>query len=97
MAKEQAKAKKAKVKAPTALKRDLQSEKNRLRNKAFRSRVSSAIKLCIDKTCAQDKLPENLSAVYSLMDKGVKKGVFKKNKANRLKSRLTKRVSAAKA
>lgn len=84
------KAKKGKVKAPSALKRDLQSEKNRLRNKAFRSRVSSAIKLCVDKSGTQ----ENLNAVYSLMDKGVKKGIFKKNKANRLKSRLTKKVSA---
>lgn len=87
------KAKKAKVKTPTAIKRDLQSEKSRLRNKAFRSKVSTAIKLCREAGSAEIK--ESLSAVYSLMDKGVKKGVFKQNKANRFKSRITKRLVKA--
>lgn len=89
MAKEQAK--KAKVKRPTALKRDLQSERARIRNKGFRSKVSTAIKAASDAQTEQRK--EKLSAVYSLMDKGVKKGVFKKNKADRLKSRITKRLA----
>ena len=88
MAKEQAK--KAKVKRPTALKRDMQGERARIRNKAFRSQVSTAIKAANDATAEQ--LSTKLSAVYSLMDKGVKKGVFKKNKASRLKSRMMKRL-----
>jgi small subunit ribosomal protein S20 len=87
MAKEQAK--KAKVKRPTALKRDLQSERARVRNKAFRSQVSTAIKAASEAKGDSQKL----SAVYSLMDKGVKKGVFKQNKAARLKSRITKRLA----
>lgn len=86
------KAKKAKVKRPTALKRDLQNEANRIRNKSFRSKVSTAIKTAKD--AAADQKQAKLSTVYSLMDKGVKKGVFKKNKANRLKSRITKRFTA---
>ncbi len=84
--------KKAKVKTPTAIKRDLQSEKNRLRNKAFRSKVNTAIKLCKETDASQ--IAEKLSVVYSLMDKGVKKGVFKKNKANRFKSRITRRLAS---
>ncbi len=86
------KAKKAKVKKPTALKRDLQNERNRIRNKAFRSKVSTAVKSVTDATSEERAV--RLSAVYSLMDKGVKKGIFTKNKANRFKSRITKRVSA---
>lgn len=86
------KAKKAKVKRPTALKRDLQNERNRIRNKAFRSKVSTAIKSATD--AASDQIQAKLSDVYSLMDKGVKKGVFKQNKADRFKSRITKRLVA---
>jgi small subunit ribosomal protein S20 len=86
------KTKKAKVKTPTAKKRDLQNERRRIQNKAFRSQVSTAVKQAIsaDTTSVSGKL----NAVYSLMDKGVKKGVFKKNKANRFKSRITKRLSS---
>jgi small subunit ribosomal protein S20 len=82
--------KKTKVKRPTALKRDLQNEKRRLQNKAFRSRVNTVIKAL---TSATTDLAPKLNAVYSMMDKGVKKGVFTKNKANRFKSRITKRVA----
>ncbi|MES2199164.1 MAG: 30S ribosomal protein S20 [Chlamydiota bacterium] len=87
------KAKKAKVKRPTALKRDLQNERNRIRNKAFRAQVSTAIKSATGAT--SDQIQAKLSDVYSLMDKGVKKGVFKKNKANRFKSRITRRLVKA--
>ena len=87
------KAKKAKVKRPTALKRDLQNEKSRIRNKAFRAQVSTAVKSAIG--AVSDQIKAKLSDVYSLMDKGVKKGVFKKNKANRFKSRITKRLIKA--
>ena len=86
------KAKNAKVKRPTALKRDLQNERNRLRNKAFSSRVGTAVKSA-NNAPASDRSAK-LSEVYSLMDKGVKKGIFPKNKADRLKSRLTRRLAA---
>jgi small subunit ribosomal protein S20 len=86
------KAKKALVKTPTAIKREVQNEKGRIRNKAFRSQVSTAIKLC--READSSAVQTSLSVVYSLMDKGVKKGIFKKNKADRFKSRMTRRVTA---
>ncbi len=83
---------KKKVKTPTALKRDRQNEVKRIRNKSFRSKVSTAVKAF--QTSEATQAPEKLSAIYSLMDKGVKKGVFKQNKADRVKSRMTSKLSA---
>lgn len=77
--------KKAAVKRPTPLKRDIQNEKKRLQNRSFRASVMTAIRALDGK----DKLGE----IYSLVDKGVKRGIFKANKAARIKSRLTARVS----
>jgi small subunit ribosomal protein S20 len=82
---------KAKVKTPTPKKRELQNEKKRILNKAFRSQVNTAIKQAI--AAGSELVSGKLSTVYSLMDKGVKKGVFKKNKANRFKSRITRRLA----
>lgn len=86
-----------KVKRPTALKRDMQHERRRLANKSFKAEVSTAIRTL--KTNAQkgDKtlVKDQLAAVYSLMDKGVKTGVFKQNKASRDKSRISQSVKAA--
>lgn len=87
---------KKKVKRPSAEKRALQSEKNRLRNKAFRSSVRTAIRKLDD--AIEQKNAEltksQLSAVFSIMDKGVKFGIFKLNKSSRTKARLTARVAA---
>lgn len=87
----------AKVKKPSALKRDIQSEKRRLRNRSYRSSVLTAIR-GFEASLAQKEAPEELRAklntVYSLMDKGVKKGIYKSNKAARTKSRLTVRFAA---
>jgi len=82
-----------KVKRPTALKRDIQNEKRRLRNKTFKSQVRTAIRQFeeILPKGEPEAIKEKLNLVYSLMDKGVKKGVFKINKASRTKSRLTAR------
>lgn len=94
MAKEEAV--KAKVKRPTPLKRDDQNEKRRLRNKSFRASVRTAIRqfeAAIPKG-EQADIKKQLDNVYSLMDKGVKKGVYKLNKASRTKSRLAARAVA---
>ncbi|MCX6989307.1 MAG: 30S ribosomal protein S20 [Chlamydiia bacterium] len=88
--------KKIKVRRPSALKRDLQSEKKRLRNKTYKSTVSSAIK-SFQTSLSQKDIPatqDKFQLVCSLMDKGVKKGIFPKNKANRTKSTLSQKVSA---
>ena len=82
---------------PSALKRDIQSEKRRLRNRSLRSNVMTAIhsfETSLEKKEAPESIKTKLDAVYSLMDKGVKQGIFKTNKAARTKSRLTARVKA---
>lgn len=81
---------KVKVKKPTALKRDEQSLKRNLNNRAFKSKVTSAMRYFEEALTKKDavSIQSRLSDVYSLMDKGVKKGIFKTNKASRAKSRL---------
>jgi small subunit ribosomal protein S20 len=88
--------KNTKARRPSALKRDIQSEKRRLKNKTYKSTVSSAIKSFQQSLSQNDTAAtkEKLNLVCSLMDKGVKKGIFPKNKANRTKSNLSQKVSA---
>lgn len=95
MAKKEAE-KTTKARRPTPLKRDMQSEKRRLRNRSFKASVRTAIRR-FDETLPQGdagKIQEQLNAVYSIMDKGVKVGVFKLNKASRTKARLAARAVA---
>ena len=86
--------KKAKVKCPTPQKRDIQNEKSRLRNKAFKSTVKTAIRAFEESLPKGDQtsIQEQLNVVYSLMDKAVKRGVYKLNKASRTKMRLAARA-----
>ena len=59
---------------------------------SFKSKAKTAIKNYNEaiKTKEDPKVVgEKLSEVCSLMDKGVKRGVYKHNKADRLKSRFT--------
>lgn len=92
-------AKKTKAKRPTPLKRDLQNEKRRLRNKAFKSSVRTSVRHFDEAVTKGDAalIKEQLDLVYSIMDKGVQRGVYKLNKASRTKSRLAARAAAAKA
>lgn len=76
--------KEKKVKLPTALKRVLQSKKAYEAHKQMKSRVRTAITTYLD-----TKTQENLNTIYSLVDKGVKRGIYKPNKASRMKSRLS--------
>ena len=73
------------------------SERNRLRNRFYKSSVRTLIKtffknLEVYKTSQnpEDKIQveKNLSSVYSLIDKGTKKNVFHKNAAARKKAKL---------
>lgn len=86
----------AKAKKPSALKRDLQSEKRRLRNRSYRASVLTSIR-SLESSLNQKEAPEavksKLNDIYSMMDKGVKSGVFKSNKAARTKSRLAARCA----
>jgi small subunit ribosomal protein S20 len=95
MAKEEKEAPK-KIKRSTALKRDLQNEKKRLENKNYKSRLRTAIRAFQETAAKGDEVvtQEKLNEVYSIVDKCVKKGIFKINKASRTKSRLAARAVA---
>ena len=75
---------------PSALKRDVQSKNRNLQNRAFKAKVNTAVRSLQETVSQKDSTATKLKLndVYSLMDKGVKKGIFKTNKANRVKSRL---------
>jgi small subunit ribosomal protein S20 len=85
-----------KIKRPTALKRDLQNEKRRDINRQFKSKVRTAIRNFeeSEKAGNTEQSNERLKAIYSLMDKGVKRGTFKRNKASRTKARFCARAAA---
>lgn len=87
-----------KVKRPTAQKRDLQNEKRRLNNKMYKSHVRTAIRALNDSLTKGDpaEISEKLNKTYSVLDKCVQKGVYKRNKASRTKSRLAARALATK-
>lgn len=87
MAKEPAKEAK-KTKRPTAIKRDMQSKKRNLKNRNYKAKVRTAIRSYNEGLQKGDESKEKLQDIYSLMDKGVKKGIFKANKASRVKSRM---------
>ena len=79
------------------------NERNRLRNRFYKSSVKNLIKnffksLEIYKTSKdpkdKEKVQKILNSVYSLIDKATKKNVFHKNTAARKKAKL---VSALKA
>lgn len=97
MANEGDKKKEVKQRRSTAEKRILQSKKRETRNYAFKSSVRTAIRR-FEETLSEGKdeaaLKASLNNVYSMMDRGVKRGLFKLNKASRTKARLTQRVQA---
>lgn len=88
--------KKKKTRRPSALKRDLQNEKRNLRNRIFKSQVKNAIRNFVNETEAGKKedLSKHLNTIYCLLDKGVKKNIYKQNKANRLKSKFASKISS---
>lgn len=65
--------------------------KDKLRTKRNRVREDN-LKTLIKKV-RLEKTGENLTAVFSALDKAVKVNLIHKNKANRLKSRLSKGVT----
>jgi len=84
-----------KTKRPSTMKRKLQSDRQKIRNRSFKSRVSTAMRSLTESLTKKEPAQDKLSALYSLMDKGVKTGIFKANKAARTKSRFSARISAS--
>ena len=79
------------------------NERNRLRNRYYKSSVRTLIKaffkdLEVYKNLQdpkdKEKLKKNLSSVYSLIDKGTKKNIFHKNAAARKKAKLANSLKA---
>ena len=73
------------------------NERNRLRNRYYKTSVRTLIKLFLktlklsknDQTLeSKEKLKTILNSIYSFLDKGTKKKVFHRNTAARQKSRL---------
>lgn len=83
----------------SAIKRAQIAERNRLRNKAYKSAVKTLVKkyLTAVETYGKNPTPDSLQDVqqrmsdaYSKIDKAVKRGVLHRNNGARKKSRLAK-------
>lgn len=81
----------------SAEKRIVINQRNRLRNKYYKTSVKTLVKLFFlslevykNSQSIEDKqkLKETLSSIYKLMDKGTKKKIFHKNTAARKKAKL---------
>ena len=80
----------------SAIKRALQSEKRRIRNKSVRTRVKNTTKdllLAVSESSKEDAA-QTLIAAQAVIDIASKKGVVHPRTASRKISRLTKRVNA---
>jgi small subunit ribosomal protein S20 len=90
--------KKAAERRPQAIKRDHQNKRRRLSNRNFKAEVRTAIRRLEESFGKENSdSQKNLSDIYSLMDKGVKTGVFKLNTAKRIKGRLAAKAFAQKS
>ncbi len=79
--------KEKKVRVPTALKRCKQDAKKYLINRIQQSRIRTA-RAAFGKLTDEAEKTKMAATLYSLIDKAEKGGLYKKNKAARLKSRL---------
>jgi small subunit ribosomal protein S20 len=78
----------------SAIKRVEVAERNRNRNKAWKSAVRTARNAVADSLNVADKnaADTNLNQMYRVIDQAVSKGILHKNSAARKKSRLAKLV-----
>ena len=83
----------------SALKAARHSERNRITNKSNKTRVKTTIKE--SRVALKSGTPEEQKAVlpklYSVLDRMSRRGVIHRNKAARLKSRITRSSAIAKA
>lgn len=81
----------------SVLKRERENESRRLANKINKSIVHTA-KIRLEQAITAKNKEESyqrLSTYMSEVDKNVKRNIFHRNKANRLKARATKKVKVA--
>lgn len=81
------------------IKRNLQNDKRRLHNRAFRGSARAAVIKAQEAIKGGDATitKEAVAAAISRLDKAAEKGVIHKNNAARRKSRLMKALAAASA
>lgn len=82
----------------SAEKRVRQNERDRKQNKSIKSTINTVRKQvteAIEEGKSESEIEELKTNAISLIDRAVTKGVFHKNKAARLKSRLEKKVQQA--
>ena len=88
----------------SAQKRIQINNRNRLRNKYYKTSVRTLIKIFFinlefykvsQNSEDKDKLNKILSSIYSLIDKGTKRNIFHKNMAARKKAKLAAYLKAA--
>ena len=71
-----------------------QNQESKVRNKSFLSAVKTAIKKAKIATAIQDpNMKKFVSEACAMIDKAETKNIFKKNKVNRLKSKLQSRLN----
>ncbi len=69
---------------------------NRSFNETRKRSMKEVLKGLKKDIIAKEVAPATLSKAYQTIDKAAKRGVIKKNTANRMKSRITKNVANAK-
>ncbi|MBS0607105.1 MAG: 30S ribosomal protein S20 [Parachlamydiales bacterium] len=89
--------KEKKARRPSALKRDEQSLRRNAKNRSYKAKVSTAIRSLQDSMSKKDAAAAKgkLDDIFSLVDKGVKTGIYKQNKAGRVKSKLSRLVKTS--
>lgn len=72
-------------------------ETKRLQNRVLRGRTRTLLRQAREAVASEDAgaIQATSGAAVSALDRAVTKGLFHKNKASRLKSRLTRRVNAS--
>ncbi len=78
---------------PSTIKRHRQSLKRNARNRNIRSKVRTYIKK-VDQATTKEAAENALREAVSVLDKSASSRVLHRNKAARLKSRLTQRVKS---
>jgi len=80
----------------SAAKRHRQSEKRRNKNRAVRSELRSGLKKFLEAVDAENKdsASQQLRVVTQRIDTAAGKGIYHKNTAARMKSRLHKKLNA---
>ncbi|MBC2716179.1 MAG: 30S ribosomal protein S20 [Desulfobacteraceae bacterium] len=83
----------------SAVKRNLQNQKRRLRNRTVKTRIKGIVKKAglLGKDSDANTVADELNTAKSIIDKASKKGVLHPRTAARKISRLSKRINSATA